>query len=139
MLSLTFHLASRLDGIKQPRYALFSIFELNAARNGGKRFLRCAFICALDLTSNAGREVGQRLALVRSDCALALIRVIWVRTERKYFLKEDWTGRHSLNCFSKSSCAHKCLSALPVCPDQQTFSESIPGDKSLAAILRYAM
>src|ERR1700719_3586650 len=42
------------------------------------------------------------------------MQVICVRRERKYFCKEDWTGRHSLNCLNKSSCAHTYSSALPV-------------------------
>jgi hypothetical protein len=29
--------------------------------------------------------------------------VIWVRRERKYFCKQDWTGQIRLNCFDKSS------------------------------------
>jgi hypothetical protein len=31
------------------------------------------------------------------------VKVIWVKWEREYFCKGDWTGRHSLNWFSKSS------------------------------------
>jgi hypothetical protein len=40
------------------------------------------------------------------------MQVIWVRRERKYFLKEDWTGRHSLNCFNKIAPARKCFESV---------------------------
>ena len=33
------------------------------------------------------------------------MQVICVKREPKYFCQEGWTGRNSLNCFNKSSCA----------------------------------
>ena len=33
------------------------------------------------------------------------MQVIWVKREREYFCCRDWTGRNSVNCFSKSGFA----------------------------------